>query len=525
MKKHLFALACLVLALSSCGPVYVVHQDPPPQPAPAPPPPEEVSYQSFYDQLSPYGQWIDDPGYGYVWLPNVGPDFKPYSTNGHWVYTDEGWTWASEYPWGWATFHYGRWFYQDGYGWEWIPGHEWSPAWVSWRNSPDYYGWAPLGPNVSINISIGGGYNPPPHYWNFVPHQYVASPQVNNYTVNESRNTTIINNTTVINNTVINNNVRNTNISNNNITNNNTTNTRINNRYYAGGPSADEVGRFTGAPLRPVALRETNTPGERVNNDGLAIYRPRVNAATAPGANRGAMGNDRPAVAPARTQQLNNVRPVNTMRYNNSANGAEAVAPPQGRQVPSQGMGNSPASGYTPRPVGNTPPAANPLSNPQPAGGNAPGSNGYSPRGGNTNPNGSNQNGSNPNGNTQNGNFQNGGNNQNENNQKFRNNPNDPYGQPRQRTVMPVQPQMQNGRAGQPVPAQQGNAPAQPSAQAPHAMPPAATVPNGGQPRGTPIRTNPNPAGLKPPVKTPPPAHQGDDHAKDKDKDKDKKEQ
>src|SRR4030081_1206377 len=90
MKKHLYIFAILALALgllNSCGPVYVIHQDPRPAPAPTPPPPQEeqdpeVSYQSFYDQLSPYGQWIDDPGYGYVWMPEVGPDFKPYATNG-----------------------------------------------------------------------------------------------------------------------------------------------------------------------------------------------------------------------------------------------------------------------------------------------------------------------------------------------------------------------------------------------------------------------------------------------------------
>ena len=53
---------------------------------------------------------------------------------------------------------------------------------------------------------------PPPHYWSFVPHQYVASPQVRNYYVSQDRNVSIIHNTTVINNTVINNNGRNNNM-------------------------------------------------------------------------------------------------------------------------------------------------------------------------------------------------------------------------------------------------------------------------------------------------------------------------
>src|ERR1700730_9286260 len=67
-----------------------------------------VSYQTFYDELSPYGHWIDYPQYGYVWEPNAGPDFRPYNSNGHWVWTDDyEWMWVSDYNWGWAPFHYG----------------------------------------------------------------------------------------------------------------------------------------------------------------------------------------------------------------------------------------------------------------------------------------------------------------------------------------------------------------------------------------------------------------------------------
>ena len=28
------------------------------------------------------------------------PGFTPYSTNGYWVFTNEGWTWVSDYSWG-----------------------------------------------------------------------------------------------------------------------------------------------------------------------------------------------------------------------------------------------------------------------------------------------------------------------------------------------------------------------------------------------------------------------------------------
>src|SRR5437762_2316586 len=100
----------------------------------------DVSYQTFYDDLSPYGQWVDYPGYGYVWVPDAGSDFRPYSTNGHWVWSEDyEWMWVSDYDWGWAPFHYGRWEEDPAYGWFWVPGYEWSPAWVIWRNGGDYY--------------------------------------------------------------------------------------------------------------------------------------------------------------------------------------------------------------------------------------------------------------------------------------------------------------------------------------------------------------------------------------------------
>src|SRR5258708_24450962 len=46
----------------------------------------------------------------------------------------------------WACYHYGSWLYDPAYGWVWIPGTEWAPAWVVWREAPDYIGWAPCGP-------------------------------------------------------------------------------------------------------------------------------------------------------------------------------------------------------------------------------------------------------------------------------------------------------------------------------------------------------------------------------------------
>src|ERR1044071_4342023 len=97
-----------------------------------------VSFQVFYDQLSPYGTWVNYQNYGYVWIPtDVPTGFRPYSTAGHWVYTDDGWTWVSDYTWGWAPFHYGNWFFDQTYGWMWVPDYEWAPAWVTWGEYED----------------------------------------------------------------------------------------------------------------------------------------------------------------------------------------------------------------------------------------------------------------------------------------------------------------------------------------------------------------------------------------------------
>src|SRR5437660_1305523 len=59
-------------------------------------PSAEVDFGVFYSDLTPYGEWVDRPGYGRVWLPSGRPaGWRPY-TLGRWVETDYGWTWVSE---------------------------------------------------------------------------------------------------------------------------------------------------------------------------------------------------------------------------------------------------------------------------------------------------------------------------------------------------------------------------------------------------------------------------------------------
>ncbi|WP_136667896.1 DUF6600 domain-containing protein [Flavobacterium sp. H122] len=210
-----------------------------------------VSFQMFYDNLSVYGSWISDPNYGYVWSPKVGAGFAPYRTNGYWILTDYGWTWVSNYSWGWAPFHYGRWFYDPYYGWLWVPDTIWAPAWVTWRYCDGYYGWAAIGPNISI--SIGSTYSVPYNQWVFVRERDFGRRNINNYYVSTSNNRTIIGKSVVINNIKTNN----------------------GNRYYA-GPERNHVQKRTGNAVTHFGLRERNSPGQKLSQTELQLYKPRV---------------------------------------------------------------------------------------------------------------------------------------------------------------------------------------------------------------------------------------------------------
>ena len=245
-----------------------------------------VSFQLFYDELSPYGMWVDYPNYGYVWIPNGDPGFSPYATSGHWIFTDDGWTWISDYPWGWAAFHYGRWDFDNTYGWFWVPDNEWGPAWVSWRRSPGYYGWAPLRPGISISIAFGSDYRERNERWTFVGERDITRPDVSRRYVNRTKNVTIINSSTVI------------------------VNTRKDdkrNATYIAGPDRNDVQKVTRTVVPLVAIRENAKPGYQLNNGELKIYRPQVQ--------RGNTNGQKPA--PSKVMKLNDVKPASERNAGN----------------------------------------------------------------------------------------------------------------------------------------------------------------------------------------------------------------
>lgn len=187
-------------------------------------------------------------------MPKVEVDFQPYATNGHWVMTDYGWTWASNYKWGWAAFHYGRWMYEPSYGWMWLPGRTWGPAWVSWRQSNDYYGWAPLGYHrrgVSISFGI------PIEHYHFAPVRYMTQPVLTKYILNRTQNNVIVNKTVVVNNVRV-----------------------VNKTKIIGGPSVNHYQQVSGQKITTVRIKENaNARVAVVDKENFQVYRPQIAAA------------------------------------------------------------------------------------------------------------------------------------------------------------------------------------------------------------------------------------------------------
>lgn len=216
---------------TSTPPAAPTSQSEAPAPAPAPEPetvaaapsyveapamqaePVYVSNNYFYDTLSPYGSWIYVTGYGRCWRPTVAicnPGWRPYVDRGHWVYSDCGWYWLSDYTWGATAFHYGRWFNAPGTGWCWWPDTVWAPSWVSWRYNSGYCGWAPLPPtagyqagfglmyssgSVGISFGFGLGYAD----YAFVPWGSFCGPQPYRYCVPASQAVQVYNHSTPVN--------------------------------------------------------------------------------------------------------------------------------------------------------------------------------------------------------------------------------------------------------------------------------------------------------------------------------------
>jgi len=91
----------------------------------APPPQYDANGEPDYQALDDYGEWVDEPEYGRVWMPAYAyGGYDPFSY-GRWQQTSfGGWSWYDPMPWGYYTsFGYGgHWTYLHHRNrWCWVP--------------------------------------------------------------------------------------------------------------------------------------------------------------------------------------------------------------------------------------------------------------------------------------------------------------------------------------------------------------------------------------------------------------------
>jgi hypothetical protein len=270
MKRMLWILPAILVIAGGCAgyfsspeagypPSGVTYSDPSVQQYPSGPQQygqnEDTSY--FYDRLSPYGNWVDYNSYGYVWTPrHMGYRWRPYS-DGHWVWTDYGWTWIANEEWGDIPFHYGRWGWDNDMGWFWVPGTVWGPAWVTWRSNDQYMGWAPFPPGVefragmnfsSLSIDI------PFNFWVFIQGSHFQDRDLNPYVLPFERNRTIVNYTSMHNNIY-----------------------SRGGRIINEGIRQDDVRRITGRAVPTYRMQDTQQPGRaRVVGQDVQMFRPAI---------------------------------------------------------------------------------------------------------------------------------------------------------------------------------------------------------------------------------------------------------
>ncbi len=240
--------------------------------------PADVS--DFYQPLASYGDWVERPTYGWVWVPrDLRPGWRPY-LYGHWIYTDAGWAWDDEEPWGWAAFHYGRWYLDATYGWEWVPGTVWAPAWVAWSMGDGYIGWAALPPSVGwragIGLELGGidlSVGLSPFAYCFVAERDFLVPRVADVVLPPARNVTLVR-----------------------VTRNVTNYTVAGNRVINRGVPVSHLEQVTGRRLVPLHVAATATAGPgraRVQGNQVAFYHPAFSRPSRP-ALGGAIGGGEP---------------------------------------------------------------------------------------------------------------------------------------------------------------------------------------------------------------------------------------
>ena len=104
-----------------------------------------IYFAQKYSNL--YGEWVWHDFCGYVWRPSYNDyypwgDWQPYFF-GSWREINDQLFWIPEEKWGWVPYHLGVWLWSKKYGWLWMPGSAFAPAWAAWDFAMGYYSWRP----------------------------------------------------------------------------------------------------------------------------------------------------------------------------------------------------------------------------------------------------------------------------------------------------------------------------------------------------------------------------------------------
>jgi hypothetical protein len=145
--------------------------------------------------------------------------------------------------------------YDDLYGWLWVPGYEWSPAWVTWGMFDDFYAWAPLMPGVNVGIAFST-WVPTPFYWNIVGANHIYDRDLYRSAIDRDHIPDYVKRISII---------------------NNFGNTSLHNHFYSRGPAINDVERYTRRTITPASIKTVNNK-VMANRDGnqIQVFRPVV---------------------------------------------------------------------------------------------------------------------------------------------------------------------------------------------------------------------------------------------------------
>jgi hypothetical protein len=157
-----------------------------------------------------------------------------------------------------------RWVLRPAFGWVWVPGTVWAPAWVAWRWGDGWAGWAALPPDAEWRLGIGLSLDGPllrlgtsPEPWCFVPARDLLEPHVRHRLLPQRRSASLL------------------------------ASTRDATRYESAGgrpavrgPDPEAVEEAAGRAVPRSELRDLPAPPSRIERRAaggeVGVYRPRV---------------------------------------------------------------------------------------------------------------------------------------------------------------------------------------------------------------------------------------------------------